>query len=192
MLLVHHHVALKRCRNISTNKNITITSVIKKELDKALAYVYMLVTDFQPFSIVDDKGFNLFVNLLDPTYKIPSKSTLRDNHLPALYEDIKILSITCDLWTSRANDSYLTVTAHFFDKEFTYRNAVLSTVHIPQAHTAENLATSLNQVFIHWDIKNKIVCVVTDNAANIVKACQNDVLRVRYQPCLAHTLNLIV
>ncbi|KAM4740814.1 zinc finger BED domain-containing protein 4-like [Anableps anableps] len=48
----------------------------KRELDEAL--VNMLVKDSQPFSIVDDCGFKEFVALLDPTYTLPSKQTLKD------------------------------------------------------------------------------------------------------------------
>lgn len=48
----------------------------KKEFDRSLAM--MLATDFQPHSIVNDVGFKKFVNLLDPKYVLPSKTTLRD------------------------------------------------------------------------------------------------------------------
>lgn len=57
-------------------------------------------------------------------------------------------------------------------------------------HTSENLCNFLKNVFTKWKIENKVVSIVTDNAANIVSA-------VRYGgwqhfPCFAHTINLIV
>lgn len=39
----------------------------------------------------------------------------------------------------------------------------------------------------NWGITEKVVCVVTDNANNIVAA-----VRLKHLPCFAHTLNLDV
>ena len=46
----------------------------KGHLDDAL--LQMLTTDMQPCSIVNDKGFNKFVNLLDSRYRLPSRRNL--------------------------------------------------------------------------------------------------------------------
>lgn len=172
----------------------------KNSLDKAL--VIMIATDFQPFQIVEDKGFRRFVKLLDPRYNLPSKGTLRNKLLVDWYNYAKLslknllakvdfVSITCDMWTSAANDSYLTATCHFFD-DFVYRNATLATTRLTVNHTAENLSSALYDILTDFDIKNKVACVVTDNAPNIVKACQIYPLNVRQLPCIAHTLNLVV
>lgn len=41
-----------------------------------------------------------------------------------------------------------------------------------------------------WQIASKVICVVTDNAANITKAVQ--LAKFRHLGCFAHTLNLVV
>ncbi|ROL41863.1 hypothetical protein DPX16_3491 [Anabarilius grahami] len=41
------------------------------------AFVYMFVQDSQPFTIVEDVGFKHFVGLLDPTYFLLSRQTLK-------------------------------------------------------------------------------------------------------------------
>ena len=56
--------------------------------------------------------------------------------------------------------------------------------------TAENLATELSSVTNEWEITDKIVCVVTDNASNIVAAVRLN--GWKHMPCFAHMLNLIV
>lgn len=43
-------------------------------IDEELAK--MIATDFQPFSIVEDRGFKSFVKTLNPTYNLPSRKTL--------------------------------------------------------------------------------------------------------------------
>ncbi|XP_073323035.1 zinc finger BED domain-containing protein 4-like [Pagrus major] len=57
-------------------------------------------------------------------------------------------------------------------------------------HTSENLAEELLKVAKEWDVENKVVCCVSDNAANITKAIK--ILKWFHHPCLAHTINLIV
>ena len=41
-----------------------------------------------------------------------------------------------------------------------------------------------------WEVDGKVVCCVSDNAANITKAM--NILKWIHHPCLAHTINLIV
>ncbi|CAG9840971.1 unnamed protein product [Diabrotica balteata] len=52
-------------------------SLGKKSLDEAL--IMMICQDFQPFSIVKDKGFRKFVELLDSRYSLPNPDTLKTN-----------------------------------------------------------------------------------------------------------------
>lgn len=189
----------------------TITSFFKKqtvydrnshrklELDKAL--VFMVRKDFQPFSIVDDVGFKNFTKLLDPRYDLPSRKTLTNVFLKKQYEESKIkllaifegvlyISLTCDLWTSRSNEGYLTVTSHFIDTDFNMRCAVLSTNLMKGSHTAKNIAEEIQIICNTWKIREKIVSIVTDNASSMIKACE--ILKVRHTPCFAHTLNLVL
>ncbi|KYN22008.1 hypothetical protein ALC57_05608 [Trachymyrmex cornetzi] len=84
----------------------------------------MVATDFQPFTIVNDTGFQEFVNLLDPRYKLPSTYTLSEKLLQEAYLEaynklktdlnkINYVGITCDSWTFIANEPYLIVTCHY-------------------------------------------------------------------------------
>ncbi|XP_019716757.1 zinc finger BED domain-containing protein 4-like [Hippocampus comes] len=59
-----------------------------------------------------------------------------------------------------------------------------------ERHTSENLAEELLKVAKEWNVENKVVCCVSDNAANITKAIKT--LKWTHHPCLAHTLNLVV
>ena len=59
-----------------------------------------------------------------------------------------------------------------------------------ERHTAENLRDELHRVTSEWNIKEKVNCIVSDNAANIVAAVR--LTGWKHLPCFAHTLNLIV
>ncbi len=47
----------------------------KQRLDEAL--VDMIVKDGQPSSMVEDEGFRNFVKILDPSYTIPSRKSVK-------------------------------------------------------------------------------------------------------------------
>ena len=51
--------------------------------------VEMMALDFQPLSIVDDKGFSFLVKLLEPRYVLPSRRYMSDNVLPQVYNGIE-------------------------------------------------------------------------------------------------------
>ncbi|CAH1989887.1 unnamed protein product [Acanthoscelides obtectus] len=172
----------------------------KKKLD--LAVVDMIALDLQPFTIVTDEGFKKLVSLLDPRYDVPSTYTLSGKLLNQRYTDIRnklkedmsgveYVALTCDGWTSRATESYLTITCHFVSNHQLHA-VVLSTKPLTNGinHTSENIAASIQEIIDEWEIDHKITSIVTDNAASMIKACE--LLKKKHFPCYAHTLNLVV
>lgn len=88
-----------------------------------------------------------------------------------LLDKVSYVSLTCDLWSSRANESYITVTCHFIDEDFNLCCAVLSTNIMKNNHTSDNIAAEINTICIDWNLNKKIVSIVTDNASSMIKAC---------------------
>lgn len=63
-------------------------SVAKQgQIDIALAK--MFATDFQPFSIVEDRGFRNYSSSLNPMYTIPSRKVISKSLIPQLYESTR-------------------------------------------------------------------------------------------------------
>ena len=56
----------------------------RASIDEAL--LHMIVTDLQPVSVVEDKGFKNFVKVLDPKYCPPSRRTIMREYLPHLFD----------------------------------------------------------------------------------------------------------
>jgi len=84
----------------------------------------MIAIDAQPYSIVEDPGFTNYSKALDSRYNLPSRGYLKNvlmldlfketsAKLSTIFEGISDIAVTCDLWTSRANTCFLTVTCHF-------------------------------------------------------------------------------
>ncbi|XP_070138891.1 E3 SUMO-protein ligase ZBED1-like [Drosophila bipectinata] len=176
-------------------------SARKAAIDKAV--LKMIAKDVQPFSVVTDPGFIYLVKTLDPMYKLPSKTHMRNVTLKSEYEALRIklqdvlnqvehVGITTDCWTSKANEGYITVTVHFISSKFDLQSAVLSTDKLitPTSHSADTIAASLKSVLTEWDLLRKVTTIVTDNDASMVKACRN--LELKHLPCFAHTINLLV
>jgi hypothetical protein len=183
---------------ISVPKKIGFSQ--KKQLDE---YLLALITkDFQPFSIVEDVGFREYSNALNPNYTVPSRKVLSNVLLPAKYtevynntkeviKDAVSVTITTDCWTSRNVEGFIAVTSHFITPTFETKSVVLETSSYNENHTSANLAAELNRIIREWNLENKILLAVSDNAANIKKAIKED-LKWRHFGCLAHTINLIV
>ncbi|WAQ99568.1 ZBED1-like protein [Mya arenaria] len=96
-------------------------------LDDAL--LKLLVGKVLPLSLVENKHFKTFVDLLDNRYKLPSRRDItrrlekkKDEVKDKVRTDLETcdnVSITHDSWTSLKNESYETVTAHFIDNSWT-------------------------------------------------------------------------
>ena len=183
---------------IDKSQKYTANCQRQKRLDEAL--VEMVAIDMQPSTLVEDKGFNKFVSLLDPKYQLPSRRNLM-RKLLVKYDEVKqtvknqlniasSVCLTTDIWTSRTTQGYMTVTCHFIDELWQLKSFVLETFHLNVAHTAENIAAELTRIANEWNVSEKVVALVTDNAANAIAAAR--ITGWKHVPCFAHTLNLIV
>jgi zinc finger BED domain-containing protein 1 (E3 SUMO-protein ligase ZBED1) len=196
--------------NIATTSNQTNTQLnIKdffvkpvalcksKQFDEQL--IKMIVKEFHPFSIVEDPEFVKFVKLLCPGYSLPTRKTVSNNLLQQLYlsnlEKVKInfkeasaVCLTTDSWTSINNESFTAITAHYLDSKLKLKSILLECLSFHNRHTAENISICLKDCVRNFHLQEKIVCCITDNAANEVAAIR--LCNWRHLPCFAHSLNL--
>lgn len=173
-----------------------------KKLDMLL--LNLITKDFQPFSVVEDSGFRDFIFALNPGYKLPTRKTLTNVLLPAVFEEVYLkvsdllrdevmsITITTDCWTSRNTDGVMAVTGHFINSKFEVKSVLLECVGYEGGHGSTNLADNLRKVISNWNISEQSILLgISDNAANIKKAIATN-LKWRHFGCYAHTLNLIV
>lgn len=159
----------------------------------------MIATDFQPLKIVEDRGFIQFCNALNPSYTLPSRKTI-GKKVNEMYEreaaslkerltEVSSVCLTTDCWTSRVTTSFMAITCHFIEN-WHMSSCLLDCFEFSERHTAENLANELLRVAAEWGLEKKVVCCLTDNAANVTKAVT--LTKWPHLPCLAHTINLVV
>lgn len=167
----------------------------------------MIALDMQPYSIVEDKGFKAVIQEAVPGYNLPSRTTFSRDVVPRLYDDTRrqvkrelehafdggtnTIAFTADMWTSRSNHSFLSLTCHLVVPDFQLKTFLLSTRAVMESHTASNIASALDDVSNEWDIPSHVtVHIVTDNGRNIRAAVRQ--LPWFERSCFAHTLQLSI
>ncbi|XP_077270177.1 E3 SUMO-protein ligase ZBED1-like [Temnothorax americanus] len=194
-------------RRFTTSQNIISTKKLvnsRRAEDITMAICKMIAIDMLPTSIVENEGFIQFMAISVPGYKVPSRRTI-DNRMRTLYNEaaeqvrttldkVNAVAITTDAWTSKANDSYITLSAHYLDDNWIPHTVNLMTREMTESHTAEHLQKTIREVVQEWNLTNKVTGLVHDNASNIVKAAKelgdtDGMLSVR---CAAHTIQLSV
>lgn len=156
---------------------------------------------YYPFTLVEDPEFKTFLNMLNPSYVLPSRKTVSNNIIPRLYENCKnnvqylidstvAVCLTTDCWISNENISFMATTAHFFDGNTELKSFCLDCTEFSERHTGDNSSEKLMKIVRNWNITHKVTAIVSDNAANVTNAIQKT--RYRQVSCFAHTLNLAV
>ena len=161
----------------------------------------MIAVDNEPFSIVHRVGFKRLMNSIEPRYSLPSDRYFSDTLIPEMYAKVKEkvtslikeqghVSITTDLWSSIAQDSYLSLTAHFINSNHERQQACLHAVPFDGSHTGERIASMITNCLQAWGIAEKLHVVVHDNGSNFVAGLREG--NVPNIPCLAHKLQLVM
>ncbi|KAI5439120.1 hypothetical protein KIW84_024767 [Lathyrus oleraceus] len=118
-----------------------VSSKFDKQACRKSLSIFM-VLDEQPFSAVEGEGFKYYSKVMQPQFTLPSRRTVaRDcfqlhldekQKLKAFFKsDCNRVALTTDCWTSIQNQNYLTLTAHFVDKEWNYQKRIISFTIIP-------------------------------------------------------------
>lgn len=186
------------------NKNKPFHALHPKVIKTTQLITEMIALDIQPFSAVEDRGFRQLINFLEPRYTIPGRKYFSNVAIPKLYETTKksvcellctvepnTMSFTTDMWSSTANDDYLSLTAHFITTDFELKHISLTVAPFNAGtHTGDNISKFLHDAFEEWNVSDKVYVIVRDNGRNFVSAMEKG--KFEHIPCLAHSLQLII
>ncbi len=175
----------------------------KRSLAISTKIIKMMASDNQPFSIVEDQGFIELIAHLEPHYFIPSRKYFTQDALPKLYSKVrgviaeeldqaKFISFTSDLWTcSKSNESFISLTGHWLDEDFSYKSAMLNARHFPGWHTGASIESNFNLMLSEWSIDHgRIQMLVRDGASNIALGARLSELDSIH--CFIHRLQLCI
>jgi len=144
-------------------------------INQALAN--FVVQAYVPMKIVEHESFRHLMQLLNPQYEVPSRTTVRAR-IDQQYDDAKksllsslqgstSVALTTDSWTSNATEAYLTVTVHYIKDDWSMESRILMIRAMPERHTGENLAIRLKDCVDEFGLKGRVEACVHDNARNI-------------------------
>ena len=101
------------------------------------------------------------LSIFKPRYIPPDRKTIASNHIPALYNvrgniakqmtnDVNFFSITTDLWSPQAKQSYIAVKIHYLTRSFKMRSHLIETKEFAEAHTWRNNIRSFGANSVDW------------------------------------------
>lgn len=193
-----------------TNDKFSDTHPIAKKITSLVAE--MIALDLQPYSFVDNIGFNRLLEYLQPQYSLPSPSYFSRTAIPDMYESVKqiivshlkeaesgVVHFTSGIWMSNQTREYLTLTAHWVTFESRVRpqcedyhcSALLNVSQVDCDYNGISIQKQLEYWWEAWiaSIGLQVGITVTDNQT--IGKTLNEGEHSSVQ-CFGHTVNLIV
>ncbi|CAH2278223.1 zinc finger BED domain-containing 4 [Pelobates cultripes] len=193
-----------------TNDKFSDSHPVAKKITSLVAE--MMALDLQPYSFVNNVGFNRLLEYLQPQYSLPSASYFSTTAIPDMYENVKqvissqlkeaeggVIHFTAGIWMSSQTREYLTLTAHWvtFDSSFRphsndyHCSALLHVSQIDCDYNGVSVQKHLEYLWDSWitSFGLKMGITVTDNHS--IGKTLNESEHSSVQ-CFGHTVDLIV
>ncbi|XP_061228891.1 zinc finger BED domain-containing protein 4 [Neopsephotus bourkii] len=193
-----------------TNDKFCDSHPVAKKITSLVAE--MIALDLQPYSFVDNIGFNRLLEYLQPQYSLPSPSYFSRTAIPDMYDNVKqiiishlkeaesgVIHFTSGIWMSNQTREYLTLTAHWVTFESSFRpqcedyhcSALLNVSQIDCDYSGISIQKQLEYWWETWitSIGLQIGITVTDNQSIEKTLNEGDHSSVQ---CFSHTVNVIV
>ncbi|CAG8457887.1 16116_t:CDS:2 [Gigaspora rosea] len=148
--------------------------VQKKLIHQVVQYI---VSHSQPIYLVEFDDFKHLIKSFDTWFKMPYVSTIKTiifdfyssvvkQIIDFILETSDTISLTFDIWSSRAHDSYIRITCYWLTESFESHKIILEIGELNN-HYASDIVESVNSIFDKFNINHqKIFSITTDNGAN--------------------------
>lgn len=188
--------------------NRPLFEVSEKDQQRANEFLARwMVQSLHSISMVEDDGFRMYIEfiareLAGINLKIPKRTQVRSDMVRVAAEqraarktkidaDCAFYAVTTDIWTDRRLRNYVSLTAHYLDKQFLSNNWTLEVKRFPGKHTGTSIASALDDTLSRWELKKSFCTkLLRDGAANAVLA--SNILGVGHMSCIAHSIHLVV
>ena len=151
----------------------------------------LLISSSASCTLLDNPEFGVFCEeILAGRYNVPTRGYMLANVINPMFheakENIKMklqkckcIGLTTDAWTSIAQKSFITITAHIIDEDDDFKLVayVLDTQEIIQRHTSEKLLQHIQNVLKDYDIdvENNHKLTLNYNATNSTDIHEQDI-----------------
>jgi len=127
-----------------------------------------IIINQHPFTVVEETNFISFIHSLNPNIKVPTADTIK-NKIISFYETDKEkiktilqdvpgkISFTTDCWTSPSFKSFLSLTAHFIDKEWVLQNIIIDFIQMLGSHAGSDIKDAFILGLENFSIENKVI-----------------------------------
>ena len=133
----------------------------------------MIVADLLPLWIVEGKGFQELVQLIDPAYSMLSQQQLKQNALPwyvkTVQEKIRValkgmdsFVLTIDVWDFSPLQSYLGFTVSFLSSQWQPKTIVLACCYIVGYEGFQKIPLLIQELFKAYGIQNLLYCTIVN------------------------------
>ncbi|CAF1624187.1 unnamed protein product, partial [Rotaria magnacalcarata] len=93
---------------------------------------------------------------------------------------------------SRCSISFLCITGHWFQDDFTYISKIIDFSYFNERHTGINISSLLTNRLTALNINDKVVSITCDGAENMSSACRTLDENIHKIWCCAHRLHLVI
>lgn len=150
--------------------------------------MFLLCKENQPFSIVENEDLKNLLKVIAPHYKVLSRASvtrcLDDNYDTVA---VQYLTLTSDISSDLLMRSYL-----YFGVGIEFQSLIQGVYHLDERYSSEYIAQMLkNPCYECGFNSDKVTALVTDNAANMMKAIDIGFGKKKHIQCFAHTPNLV-
>ena len=133
--------------------------------------------------MVEGQGFRDMMTYLEPGYTIPNRkqfTALIQHKHNLTKEELKLkmkekaigMSLTTDIWTSVAVEAYMTVTVHYINPDWILESLVFGDFLFSTETHWYHIAEKLQELAQRWEISEKVVSIIHDEAANMELAME--------------------
>lgn len=202
-LKLDHEIFKPRKEKSGKDTNETCSKEKQNECDKYMSR--FIATSHSALLLVEDENFQKFVHTLNPSYKLPSRETLRNSILQEsklvsekIFEQVKgaeSISYCTDLWKSKARDYYVSVTVQFIDRDWKLKNLPVAYKKIIGSHTAQSVGNFVADCLkpCLGNGQTPFAGVIDGgDIASIKHTALNLNCKIKDQTCICHQLNNVI
>lgn len=160
----------------SSSTNKTKQSRINDAIGK-----YLIIKCNMPLSLVENNSFRDFMQECNLKWNPISSKKLKNDVIKSFIDQMKRsmrdtldtvqhVTLTIDAWSDRRCRSFIGITCHFINSKMEPQVLLIDLVRLKSPHTGENIYRTTERVLDHFNLKEKVFRIVTDNAAAMKKA----------------------